>query len=271
MAGEPLAQAGGDTVAGTRVDDQLDAPPVMRGVGGPRMRPRAWLPRLEPAERPHWFGGPDGETVHSLDNLRIANRYFGGARSVLRPICGLLRSGAPDVARVLDVGCGGADVARALAGWARRHAVGLQITAIDRDPVVVARAMAASRAWPEIRVVHADATRLPFAESSFDYVMSSMLLHYFGLGEAAGLLAGWRKLATRAVVVADVRRHWLPCVAIDLLSRVSRHPPFREGHGRTIRRGFTPRELGHLGRQAGFARMRVRRHVPFRLSLVGLL
>jgi len=101
--------------------------------------------------------------------------------------------------------------------------------------------------------------------------MSSMLLHYFGLGEAAGLLAGWRKLATRAVVVADVRRHWLPCVAIDLLSRVSRHPLFREGHGRTIRRGFTPRELGHLGRQAGFARMRVRRHVPFRLSLVGLL
>jgi SAM-dependent methyltransferase len=234
------------------------------------MGPRAWLPRLEPSERPHQFGGPDDETIHSLEHLRVANRYFGGARSVLRPLCGLLRASAPDVVRVLDVGCGGADVARALAGWARRHAVRLQITAVDRDPVVVARAMAASRPWPEIRVVRADAARLPFAERSFDYVMSSMLLHYFGLAEAAGLLSGWRHLATRGVVVADVRRHWFPCVAIDLLGRVSRNPLFREGHGHTVRRGFTPREPGRLGGQAGFARMRVRRHVPFRLSLVGL-
>ena len=235
------------------------------------MRPRARLPRLEPDARPHRFGGPNDETLRSLDNLRIANRYFGGARSILRPLRALLGSGPVDAVRVLDVGCGAADVPRALAAWARRRAVGVRITAVDRDSVVIARAAAACRPWPEIRVVRADATRLPFADRSFDYVTSSMLLHYFGLAEAAGILAGWRRLATRAVVVADVRRHWFPCAAIDLLGRVSRNPLFREGHGDTIRRGFTPHELGRLGEQAGFARMRVRRHVPFRLSLVGLL
>jgi SAM-dependent methyltransferase len=271
MAGETPTEIGGETVAGARVDDELDAPRAARRGGGWRMGPRPWVPRLEPGDRPHHFGGPDDETVRSLDNLRVANRYFGGTRSILRPLCSLLRSRSAGLVRVLDVGCGGADTPRALAGWARRRALRLHITAVDQDPTVVARATAACRSWPEIRVVRADALRLPFADHAFDFVISSMLLHYFGLAEAAGLLRGWRRLATRAVVVADVQRHWFPCAAISLLGRLSANPLFREGHGHTVRRGFTPRELGRLGGQAGFVRMRVRRHVPFRLSLVGLL
>lgn len=233
------------------------------------MRPRPWPPRLEPGERPHVFGGPGGETVRTLDTLEVANRYFGGTRSVLRPLCGLLRASPAGFLRVLDVGCGGADAARALAGWARRRGLRLHVTAVDQDPAVVRRAAAACRPWPEIRVVRADATRLPFADHGFDYVMSSMLLHYFGLDEASGLLRSWRRLATRAVVVADLQRHWFPCVAIALLGRLSRNPLFRAGHGMTVRRGFTPGELGRLGAEAGFGRVRLRRHVPFRLSLVG--
>jgi ubiquinone/menaquinone biosynthesis C-methylase UbiE len=227
------------------------------------------LPRLEPREHPHRFGGPDGATGQSLDSLRVANRYFGGARSVLGPLCGLLRADAGRPIRILDVGCGGADVPRALLAWARRRGVPVHVTAVDENAAVVARARLACRAWPEIQVLRADARRLPFAERSVDYVVSSMLLHYFDLGEAAALLAAWRRLATRAVVVADVRRHWLPCLAIDLLGRVSASPLFRDAHKRTVQRGFTPGELRRLGEQAGFVRTRVRRHVPFRLSLVG--
>jgi SAM-dependent methyltransferase len=270
MTGEPLTERGRQAVAGTRVDDELDAARAAGGRGE-RMRPRPWLPRLEPGDHPHHFGGPGDETTRSLDNLRVANRYFGGTRSLLRPLCSLLRSGPAGVVRVLDVGCGGADSPLALADWARRHARRVQITVVDRDATVVARAATACGPWPEIRVVRGEAARLPFADGAFDYVTSSMLLHYFSLAEAADLLHRWRRLATRAVVVADVQRHWIPCAAIGLLGQLSGSPLFRHGHADTVRRGFTAAELGGLGRRAGFVRMRVRRHVPFRLSLVGWL
>jgi hypothetical protein len=96
-------------------------------------------------------------------------------------------------------------------------------------------------------------------------------LEDIALAEAAGLLRSRRRLATRAVAVADVHRHWIPCAPISLLGPLSNNPLFRAGHGHTDRRGFTPGELGRLGGRAGFMRVRVRRHVPFRPSLVGLL
>lgn len=74
-------------------------------------------------------------------------------------------------------------------------------------------------------------------------MIASMLLHDFGLAEAAGLLGRWRRLAGRAVVVADVQRHWFPYAAIHARGRVSRSPLFGDGHARTVRRGLTPGEL----------------------------
>jgi SAM-dependent methyltransferase len=141
----------------------------------------------------------------------------------------------------------------------------MRITAVDQDPVVVARAAAECRSWPEIRVVRANATRLRFADRSFDFV-TSMLLHYFGLAEAAGVLAAWRRRPPGP-------SSWPTCGGTGF----SAQPPpcwaasraIRSSARRTVTRSDVV--LGRLGGQAGFARMRVRRHAPFRRSLVGLL
>jgi ubiquinone/menaquinone biosynthesis C-methylase UbiE len=225
--------------------------------------------RLEPEERPHTFGGPDGRTVRSLDNLRIANRRFGGIRSVVDPLGALLAARRGGVVRVLDVGCGSADIVRALTLRARALGVRLWAVGVDFDPVVVDLARAACREWPEIEILRADARRLPFADKTFDYVIASMLLHYFGLGEAERLLDSWRCLATSSVIVSDVERHWAPYFATRVLGRISSNPLFAAGHAETIRRGFTAGELMRIGSQAGFVQMRISRHFPYRLCFQG--
>ena len=42
-------------------------------------------------------------------------------------------------------------------------------------------------------------------------------------------MRGWAALAGRAVIVSDVRRHWFPCAAISVLSRLSGQPAVRGG------------------------------------------
>jgi SAM-dependent methyltransferase len=225
--------------------------------------------RLEPKDLPHQFGGSPEEVGRNLDSLTKANRYFGGVRSLARPLHGLLLRHRGRPVRLLDVGCGRAEAARRHVEWARAQGIDLRVTVVDRDADVIAQARRGCAGYPEIRIVRGDALGLPFRAGTFDYVSASMLLHYFGTEEAAGIVRGWAALAGRAVIVSDVRRHWFPCAAISVLSRLSGSPLFGQGSRRTVLRGFTPAELRGLARAAALGRSRLTRH--FRLALVGFV
>lgn len=227
--------------------------------------------RLEPKDLPHQFGGSPEEVGRNLDSLTKANRYFGGVRSLARPLHRLLRRHRGGPVRLLDVGCGRAEAARRHVEWARARSIDLRVTVVDRDADVIAHARRGCQDYPEIRIVRGDALELPFRPGTFDYVSASMLLHYFGTEEAVGIVRSWAALAGQAVIVSDVRRHWFPCAAISLLSRLSRSPLFGQGSRRTVLRGFTPAELGGVARAAALGRPRLSRHFPFRLALVGFV
>jgi ubiquinone/menaquinone biosynthesis C-methylase UbiE len=132
-------------------------------------------------------------------------------------------------------------------------------------------AAARSRGFPEIRDVQGDASALPFGPGSFDFVLSSMMLHYFRLDDAAGLLTAFARTAKRAVVIADIERHWFPYLAIGVLARLTGGRLVRRHFRSTVLEGFTRAELAGLARAAQFEDWRIRRYFPFRLTLVGEL
>jgi SAM-dependent methyltransferase len=223
---------------------------------------------LEPALRPHRFGRSPRETIRVLDALVLANRRFGGTRSLLHPLRELVAGQCADRVRLLDIGCGRADIARALIRWARSRGLDLRVVGVDLDPEVIEQATAATVSFPEIALVRGDARHLPFARGSFDYVVSSLLLHYLSAGEAPGVLRAWAALASRAVVVSDRERHWFPGVAITVLGGIRRRRSLF-GASSSGHRGFTTEEMVRLAARAGFATAHVERYFPFRLALVG--
>lgn len=99
-----------------------------------------------------------------------------------------LAQARPD-ARVLDLGCGGGHVAFAVAPQVR------EVVAYDLSPEmleVVARA-AGERGFANVTTQQGVAERLPFADASFDAVMSRYSAHHWrdfpaGLAEAARVL-----------------------------------------------------------------------------------
>ncbi len=118
----------------------------------------------------------------------------------------------PDTGRLLDVGCGGGQVALLLA--ARRPA--LSITGLDLSPEQIARARRRAAGQGErIEFVVGSALELPFADASFDVVLSVASIKHWpdparGLAECVRVLAPGGALlvieADRGCRLADARR-----------------------------------------------------------------
>jgi SAM-dependent methyltransferase len=164
-----------------------DAPELLDGDG------------LAPAER--------RRALADLDRFyRLAGRP--SLRRSLRPFL----DRGPGRQRWLDVGAGSGAVAADLERWARRRGAVLTVVALDlRLDHLAARPS-------RHRATAADATRLPFADGTFDVVFSHLLFHHFDPAGNHTVLAEMTRVAAAAAVVVDLHRTaWLPGAARLLL------------------------------------------------------
>ena len=108
--------------------------------------------------------------------FRIVNALVAGWRTTyVRDLRPRLRGRGANT--LLDIGCGGGDITRALARWARRDGLTLRATGIDPDP----RAHAWASRQPDVDGVDFRRVRsedLVAEGARFDLVVSNHLLHH---------------------------------------------------------------------------------------------
>jgi ubiquinone/menaquinone biosynthesis C-methylase UbiE len=93
--------------------------------------------------------------------------------------------------RVLDLGCGTGALSLAIK---RRHPQ-VRVVGVDPDPKALARAREkAARAGHELTFDEAFGGELPYAEGSFDRVLSSLMLHHLTRDEKLGALREVRRV-----------------------------------------------------------------------------
>lgn len=168
--------------------------------------------------------------------------YVRDLRPVLRAASGESRA-----ATVLDVGCGGGDVARAVARWAARDSLEVRVTGIDPDSRAITWARAHDRgAGTTYRTV--SSADLVAAGERYDAVLSNHVLHHLDAPELTGLLEDSALLARGIAVHNDLRRSrlaWLIYWAATL--PLARARTFVRFDGLlSIRRSRTPDELAAL-------------------------
>lgn len=191
------------------------------------------------------------ELEQSLAQVAAVNTWLGGASALLRHLAPMLLVDRPT--RILDVGTGSADLPRRIAHWARRHRREVAIVASDLHPQMREIAAARCRDFPEITVAEADALALPFQNDSFDIVTLSLTLHHFDGEQQLRVLREAARVASRAVIVNELRRSRLNYAGARLMAatlwrgnRLTRHDgPL------SVLRAFTPHELLTLMRAAG--------------------
>jgi hypothetical protein len=220
------------------------------------------LPRaadaLELLDRP----APHTDLRECLADVARLNGVFGGRLVTLGHVRRLLRRvPAGRVATVVDLGTGSADIPRALVRWARRAGRPIRVFAVDRDAATLDVAARATRGYPEIVLLQADALALPLAPRSVDVAISALTLHHLEPSAAAAVLAAMDRTARVGFVVNDLYRSRAAYALVWLATRVlARNRMSRHDGPLSVLRAYTPQEVRALCARAGLAGVRIRRY-----------
>ena len=175
-------------------------------------------------------------------HFRVVNATLAGwgqiYRRRIRPLL------PPDrTTTLLDVGCGGGDVPRALARWAARDGRSLLITAIDPDPRAIGYA-GEERPVAGVTYRQASSAELVAEGEAFDLVLSGHVLHHLDAAGLSQLLDDSGRLASRLALHLDLQRSRLGYAGYAVASWPVRSTSFVRVDGlRSIRRSYRPAEL----------------------------
>jgi 2-polyprenyl-3-methyl-5-hydroxy-6-metoxy-1,4-benzoquinol methylase len=178
-----------------------------------------------------------------------------------------LAHGRESPLRILDVACGGGDVALSLKRRGNKAGIDLQVNACDLHPFAVDFATRRARgAGLEVRFFRHDAGEgeLP---GGFDLVCSSLFLHHLS-EEGAVAFLGRLNAAGRIIFVQDLLRTRLGyLMAVATTKVITRSPVVHVDGPRSVRAAFSLSEARELARAAGVEGPSIERCWPERFSM----
>jgi methyltransferase family protein len=186
--------------------------------------------------------------AQSLRNIARANRWFGGAAAV-RFGLGRTLGGTPrgTSLSLLDLGTGLGDLPKAAVRWGAARGIRLVPVGLELN-----RAAASLARSSGLATAVACAGEPPVRDKSVDVVLLSQVAHHLTTESVVHLFRTSDRVARRAVIVADLRRHALATPSFWCGARLLGFDPVTLTDGITsIRRGFSRLELLELMAQAG--------------------
>jgi ubiquinone/menaquinone biosynthesis C-methylase UbiE len=206
--------------------------------------------------------GTEQEVRDSLEDLRWLNRYFGGATTTIKLLQRVAGKTAARKLTYLDVGAANGDGPAAAQRALARGGVELESVLLDR----VVSHLVSNRVGAS--AVVGDALHLPFAESSFDVVRSSLFVHHLQPDEVVRFMNEALRVCRQAVIINDLLRsriHWLAARAGALFYR-SRLTRF-DGPA-SVRQAYTPEEMLAMLRRTSAEEVEITSHYFYRMGVV---
>ena len=207
---------------------------------------------------------PDADpavVAESLRNIARANRWFGGASAVRYGLSRTLgRVPAGSTLTMLDLGTGLGDLPRAAMRWGARRRVRVVPVGLELN-----RSAAALARSSGLATAVGCAGAPPIGDKGVDIVLVSQVAHHLTPASILQLIRTCDRLARKAVVLAELRRHPLAPPSFWCGARLLGFDRVTVADGITsLRRGFTRGELERLLVSAGIAG-RVAQRPGFRL------
>jgi ubiquinone/menaquinone biosynthesis C-methylase UbiE len=203
-----------------------------------------------------------------IAELQLVNDWMGDAHTLARTLFKELGRSPASTFSILDVGAGSGHLLRATATWTRRAGKRLSAVGLELNERSAQAIIEESEGYEEIKAVRGNALRLPFADRSFDYVISSLFTHHLVDNQIIEVFREMRRVCAGRIFVIDLNRHPIAYLLYTTVGKLLLHNRLlREDGALSILRSFKPDELAELARSAGLEQISVTRHFPFRLVL----
>jgi ubiquinone/menaquinone biosynthesis C-methylase UbiE len=198
--------------------------------------------------------------------LKRVNRWMGDAWALAQSLLKSIERAGQEKVSVLDVGAGSGELLRITSSWARQHGRQIQLVGLELNERSAGAIMEDSPG--EISAIRGDALHLPFADNTFDYVISSLFIHHFEDDQVVAILHEMNRVTRQQVLVIDLHRHPIAYLLYTTVGRIVLHTRLlREDGALSILRSFKPKEISKLAESAGLSKIHVFRSFPFRLVL----
>src|SRR5437879_7550152 len=177
---------------------------------------------LEMMDRPQPVSA---ELERDLERIRQLNRWFGSYRLVLGFIRRWIKPGAR--LRIVDLATGSGDIPRLIINHSRAIGALVEIDAVDRQSATVDIARELSAGYPEISYIDADILEWK-AAAAHDIALCTLTLTHFSNEDAVKVLRRCSEVATKFVLVSDLRRGFFLKAGVYILTAfVFREPMTR--------------------------------------------
>lgn len=213
----------------------------------------------------------EGEILReALDKIAGINRLLGGNKITIEGIENLISSGNKKaLIRILDVGCGNGDMLRAIAEYGRKKGLNFQLTGLDANAYTVDYARKLSAGFKNIDYICADIFDELKQAHQYDVIVCTLTLHHFKDAEILGLINGFRKQASKGIVINDLHRSKLAYYLFILVCKVFRLNKMSEEDGLvSILRGFKKEDIMRYASELNIDKYTLRWRWAFRYQWI---
>ena len=192
----------------------------------------------------------DGPVLNdALDKLATINKLLGGNGVTLGGLKTLLKNHTKTKPiTIVDLGCGGGDILRAIAKYGYNEGYKFELVGVDANRNATNYAETLSKDYDNIKFMHVDVFSEAFKSLQYDIVITTLFLHHFKNVQLSELLNHLLKTAKTGIVVNDLHRNRLAYYLFKFITIPVTNKMIIEDGLTSVLRGFKRKELVDLSK-----------------------
>jgi 2-polyprenyl-3-methyl-5-hydroxy-6-metoxy-1,4-benzoquinol methylase len=201
--------------------------------------------------------------------LETINKWLGGNYVTTNGLDQLLKRKNTKKLFIADLGCGGGDMLKLVAKWAKMRNVDVSLIGFDANPHIVDYAKENCLGYENISFEVSDIFSEEFKQRKFDVILCTLFTHHFKEEQLTRIFNQFKSQATIGTVINDLHRHWLAEFLIKWLTRFfSKSDMVKNDAPLSVRRAFKRGDLLDILKNAEINIFSLRWMWAFRWQLI---